>query len=174
MVQKLFQKKTMTQTTIRFATPADVPAILGLIQELAEYEKMTDDVVGDASMIHAALFGGKPTAECLVAMVGDATVGMALYFQNFSTFLARPGIYLEDLYVQPEYRGQGIGKLLLTTLARVASDRECGRLEWSVLDWNQPSIDFYESLGAEAMSEWTVYRLTGDALQNVANLGDPL
>ncbi len=152
---------------IRFATPADVPAILGLIRELAEYERLLDQVVADETALHRALFGKRPIVEALVSIVGDETVGFALFFHNFSTFLGKPGMYLEDLYVRPAFRGRGLGKTLLTEVARIAVERDCGRMEWSVLDWNEPSIRFYESLGAKPMSDWTIYRLTGDALHSL-------
>ncbi len=150
---------------IRPAVFADAPAILGLIQELAEYEKLSDEVVATVESLQATLFGDNCSAECLLAEKDRNVVGMALFFTSYSTFLGRPGIYLEDLYVQADCRGQGIGKKLLTAVAELAVSRGCGRLEWSVLDWNQPAIDFYESLGAKPQTGWTVYRLTGDALQ---------
>lgn len=152
---------------IRFATPADVPAILGLIRELAEYERLLDQVVADEPALHRALFGERRYVEALVSIVGGETIGFALFFHNFSTFLGKPGMYLEDLYVRPSFRGRGLGKALLTRVAQIAVERECGRMEWSVLDWNEPSIRFYESLGARPMSDWTVYRLTGDALHDL-------
>lgn len=151
--------------TIRAAVPSDVPAILSLIRELAEYEKLLDMLVATEASLHQALFGSRPSVEALVADVGSQTVGFALFFHNFSTFLGKPGMYLEDLYVRPAFRGQGLGKALLARLAQMANERDCGRLEWSVLNWNEPSIRFYESLGARPMSDWTVYRLTGDALR---------
>jgi len=154
-------------TIIRPAGIDDLPHVLGLIQELADYEKMSDDVVATVADLEQTLIGPAQSAACLVATVEDRVVGMAIYFTNYSTFLARPGLYLEDLYVQPAFRGRGIGKRLLMSVAEQAVARNCGRMEWSVLDWNKPAIDFYESLGAQPMSEWTVYRLTGDALQKV-------
>lgn len=150
------------------ATPADIPTILALIRELAEYERMTHDVVATEASLHDALFGPRPRAEALLASSGADVAGFALYFHNFSTFLARPGLYLEDLYVRPQWRGRGIGRALLAELARVGVERGCGRFEWSVLDWNRDAIGFYEKLGARPMSEWTVYRLTGDALHALA------
>lgn len=155
---------------IRFATPGDVPAVLGLIRELAEYERLLDQVVADEAALHRAMFGERRYVEALVAIVANEVVGFALFFHNFSTFLGKPGMYLEDLYVRPAFRGQGLGKSLLTRVARIAVERDCGRMEWSVLDWNEPSIHFYESLGAKPLSDWTVYRLTGDALRG---LGTP-
>ena len=152
---------------IRFATEADVPAILGLIRELAEYERLLDQVIADEASLHRALFGERRYVEALVASVAGETVGFALFFHNFSTFLGKPGVYLEDLFVRPAYRGQGLGKALLQRVAQIAVERDCGRMEWSVLDWNEPSIRFYESLGAKPMSDWTTYRLTGDALRGL-------
>lgn len=156
-----------TDTLIRSATPADVPDILGLIRELAEYERLLDQVVADEASLHRALFGEPKYVEALVAIVAGETVGFALFFHNFSTFLGKPGMYLEDLYVRPAFRGQGLGKALLTQVAGIAVARDCGRMEWSVLDWNEPSIQFYESLGAKPLSDWTVYRLTGEALRKM-------
>ncbi len=151
------------------ATPEDVPAILGLITALADYERLAHEVVADEAAIHRSLFGDRPVAEAVIAREGAATVGFALFFHNYSTFLGRPGIYLEDLFVLPEYRGRGYGRALLSHLARIAVERQCGRMEWSVLKWNTPAIGFYESLGAKPMDEWTVYRLTGDALAKTAS-----
>lgn len=152
---------------LRFATPADVPAILSLIRELAEYERLLDQVVANEAALQRALFGERPFVEALVSIVGDETVGFALFFHNFSTFLGKPGMYLEDLYVRPAFRGRGLGKALLTEVARIAVERDCGRMEWSVLDWNEPSIRFYESLGAKPLSDWTTYRLIGEALHSL-------
>jgi GNAT superfamily N-acetyltransferase len=157
--------------TIRAATREDVPALVGFIRELAEYEKLLHECHASEASLAEHLFPppGRPAfAEALVACEDRVPVGFALYFHNYSTFLTRPGIYLEDLYVQPSQRGRGVGKALLTRLAQVATDRGCGRLEWSVLDWNSPSIAFYESLGAKPQSDWTTYRLTGEALMNLA------
>lgn len=150
---------------IRPAIPEDVPGILDLIFELAAYEKLSAEVVATPERLRETLFGQAPAAECLLAEQGERVVGMAIFFTNYSTFLAQPGLYLEDLYVRDEQRGQGIGKALLTAVARLAVQRGCGRMEWSVLDWNQPAIDFYESLGASPQQEWTVYRLTGASLR---------
>ena len=158
------------EAQVRFATPADVSSILGLIRELAEYERLLDQVVADEAALYRALFGERRYVEALVATIATETVGFALFFHNFSTFLGKPGMYLEDLYVRPAFRGQGLGKALLTRVAQIAVERDCGRMEWSVLDWNEPSIHFYENLGARPMSDWTVYRLTGDALRE---LGQP-
>jgi GNAT superfamily N-acetyltransferase len=153
---------------IRFATEADTPTILGFIRALADYEKLSDACIADEASLKAHLFGARPFAEVLLVEDGGAAAGFALFFHNFSTFLARPGLYLEDLFVDPTQRGKGYGKALLQRLAALAVERGCGRLEWSVLDWNKPSIDFYLSLGAQPMDEWTIYRLEGDALGALA------
>ncbi len=154
--------------TTRAALPSDVPVILRFIQGLAEYEKLSHACVATQAELSATLFGAHPYAEVLLASWYGEPVGFALFFHSYSTFLAKPGIYLEDLFVEPSVRGKGLGKALLSHLARVAVDRGCGRLEWSVLDWNEPSIQFYKSLGAVAMDEWTGYRLTGEALTALA------
>ena len=153
--------------TFRFAEAADTPLILNFIRALAEYEKMADLVVADEALLGDQLFQ-KKNAEVIFAMEEGKEVGFALFFHNFSTFLGRSGLYLEDLYVLPEFRGKGYGKALLQKLAAIAVERGCGRMEWWCLDWNQPSIDFYKALGAEPMSDWTVYRLTGETLTNMA------
>jgi GNAT superfamily N-acetyltransferase len=153
---------------IREATPADVPVIAELIRALAEYERLSSEVVLDENELREHLFGGRRYAEVLLAEEGGAVVGFALFFHNFSTFLAKPGLYLEDLFVRPERRGQGHGQALLSALARVALERGCGRFEWSVLDWNEPALRFYRKLGATPMNEWTVQRVTGDALRKLA------
>lgn len=153
--------------TFRYAERKDVPLILQFIKDLAEYEKMLDEVVADEATLEEWIFDQKK-AEVLFAMEEGKEVGFALFFHNFSTFLGRAGLYLEDLFVQPEHRGKGYGKRILQKLAAIAVERKCGRLEWWCLDWNQPSIDFYLSLGAEPMSDWTVYRIAGDTLQNLA------
>ncbi len=150
------------------ATDADVPLILSLIHGLAEYEHLEHQVVATESTLRQALFGPRPGAEAVIARIDGAPAAFALYFHNFSTFLGKPGLYLEDLFVQPACRGRGIGKALLAYLARLALERGCGRFEWAVLDWNKPARDFYESLGAEANSEWINYRITGDALERLA------
>lgn len=155
-------------TLIRPATRADVPLILTLVRELAEYEREPDAVTATEPMIEEALFGAKPHAEAVIAEVDGVAVGFALYFFNFSTWTGRPGLYLEDLFVRPESRGHGSGKALLRHLAGVALDRGCGRFEWSVLDWNTPAIDFYRAMGAQAMDEWTIQRVSGDALVRLA------
>src|ERR1700678_1619599 len=149
---------------IRAATPADVPAIHALILALARYEKLEHQVTGTADDLREHLFGVRRYAEALVADEGAAVVGFALYFHNYSTFLARPGIYLEDLFVLPDHRRRGHGRALLGELARIAVERGCGRLEWSVLDWNEPALRFYASIGAPAMPDWRICRLTGDGL----------
>lgn len=154
--------------TIREATRADVPVVLEFIRALAEYERLSHEVVATEELLTSALFGARPVAEVLIAALDDEPAGFALYFHNFSTFLGRPGIYLEDLFVDPELRGNGIGRALLQRLASIAVERGCGRLEWSVLDWNEPAIGFYRRLGAEPMDEWTVNRLSGDALLRLA------
>ena len=153
---------------IRRATSADVPAIARLIRALADYEKLSHTVVLDEARLRDHLFGPRPYAEVLIAEDGGLTVGFALFFHNYSTFLGKPGIYLEDLFVLPEARGRGHGKALLVELARIAVERGCGRMEWSVLNWNTPSIEFYKRLGAEPMHEWSVYRLTGAALERLS------
>jgi GNAT superfamily N-acetyltransferase len=153
---------------IRAATPDDVDTIAELILALAAYEKLSHEATLNVRDLRDALFGERRYAEVLLAESGGAIVGFALFFHNFSTFLAKPGIYLEDLFVRPEHRGEGHGRALLAALARIAVERGCGRLEWAVLDWNEPSIGFYRSLGSRAMDEWTVYRLSGDALMTLA------
>lgn len=160
----------MSTCQIRFAERKDIPVILGFIRKLAEYEKLENEVVATEELLGTWLFE-KNKAEVLLAFEGENPVGYALFFHNFSTFLGRAGIYLEDLFVLPEKRGKGYGKALLTHLAHITVDRECGRLEWSCLDWNKPSLDFYQSLGAKRMTEWTVHRLTGDDLRRVAQQG---
>lgn len=145
-----------------------MPLLLNLIKALAEYERMSDQVVATEARLHDSLFGERPVAESVIAYLGAQPVGFALWFYNYSTFLGRSGLYLEDLFVLPEHRARGIGKALLRHLARVAVARGCGRMEWSVLDWNEPAIGFYRSLGARAMDQWTVYRLTGDGLARLA------
>ena len=149
---------------IRPATPADVPQILVFIRDLATYEREPDAVHATEADLHRDGFGPTPRFHCLIADWDNAPAGFALYFHNYSTWLSQPGIYLEDLYVRPSARGLGLGKALLSELARLAVERKCGRLEWSVLDWNEPAIGFYRSLGAVPLDEWTVYRLAGDAL----------
>jgi len=156
-------KGYIMNNTFRFATREDTPLILEFIKGLAEYEKMSDEVVADVKTLESWIFD-KQKAEVIFVLEDDKEVGFALFFHNFSTFLGRAGIYLEDLFVKPEYRGRGYGKALIKKLAQIAVERGCGRLEWWCLDWNKPSIDFYLSLGAKPMDEWTVYRVTGDTL----------
>ena len=155
-------------TRIRPATPDDAALIAALIHELAAFEKLAHECHATTESLRLGLFGAKPQAECVIAEWQGEAVGFALFFHNYSTFLARPGLYLEDLYVRPVARGQGVGKALLAHLAALAVQRGCGRFEWSVLDWNAPAIAFYESLGAKAQSEWTIYRVTGEALTGLA------
>ncbi|WP_294329430.1 GNAT family N-acetyltransferase [uncultured Sphingomonas sp.] len=156
-------------TRIRFATAGDVPQILAFVRELAEYEREPDAVVATEPMLEAALFGPRPAAEAVIAESGEGTpLGFALFFQNFSTWTGLPGMYLEDLYVTPTARGAGVGKALLRHLADIAVTRGYARFEWSVLDWNQSAIDFYRAMGAVGMDEWTVQRVTGDALAKLA------
>lgn len=156
-----------TTITFRFANEEDVGLILRFIKELADYEGMLDEVVATEELLRQWIFE-KGKAEALFVLLDGREVGFALFFHNFSTFLGRAGIYLEDLYVMPEHRGKGCGKALLKELARIACDRGCGRLEWWCLDWNKPSIDFYLSMGAEPMADWTVYRVAGNGLQTLA------
>ena len=157
---------------LRAATADDVPLILSLIRELAEFERLSHEVVTDEAGLRAQLFGPHPRAEVLLAentaADHDAPAGFALFFHNFSTFVGKPGIYLEDLYVRPAFRGRGLGRALLTRLAQIAVERDCGRFEWAVLDWNEPALKFYESLGAKGMHDWTVHRLVGDELATLA------
>jgi len=151
------------------ATEQDVPLILSFIRKLAAYERLLPEVTATEELLRETLFGARRVAESVIAYVDDAPAGFALFFHNFSTFAGRPGIYLEDLFVEPEFRGRGIGKKLLTHLARIAIDRGCARFEWAVLDWNEPAIGFYKSLGAVAKDEWTVYRVSGAALARLAS-----
>jgi GNAT superfamily N-acetyltransferase len=155
--------------SIRRATPADVPLILQLIRDLAEYEREPHAVVATEDLLRQHLFGaGHPAAECLIGEVDGTPQGFALFFSNFSTWVGWPGLYLEDLFVRPAARGRGLGKALLAAVARVGVERGCKRLDWSVLNWNEPAIGFYRSLGAQPLSQWTVYRLAGDALSRLA------
>jgi GNAT superfamily N-acetyltransferase len=153
------------------ATPDDVPLILALIRGLAEYERLAHECVATEEGLRETLFGERPQAEVVIARLGEAPAGFALFFHNYSTFLARRGLYLEDLFVFPEFRGRGVGEALLAHLARLAVERQCGRFEWWVLDWNEPAIRFYERLGAAPMRDWTVFRLTGEALERLAARG---
>jgi GNAT superfamily N-acetyltransferase len=154
---------------IRTTTEADLPVILSLIRELAEYERAPDAVVATEAGLREVLFGAKPAAEVLVASEDEDPVGFAVFFHNFSTWLGRPGLYLEDLFVRPDKRGKGYGRALLERLAEIALERGCGRMEWAVLDWNEPAIQFYRKLGAQPMDEWTVFRLTGEGIAALAN-----
>ena len=159
---------TRTNIEIRAATESDVPRILAFIQALAEYERLRDSCVATEEKLGETLFGDSPAAEVIIASIGSEPVGFALYFHSYSTFLAQRGIYLEDLFVKPEARGHGVGHALLSKLARIAIDRNCGRLEWSVLDWNQLAIDFYKRIGATPLDDWTGFRITDDALSALA------
>ncbi|MBN2432536.1 MAG: GNAT family N-acetyltransferase [Acidobacteria bacterium] len=154
--------------TIRPATAKDVPLILHFIRRLAEYERLAHEVTATEDVLRETLFGRRPSAEVILGYLGPQPVGFALFFHNFSTFLGRPGIYLEDLFIEEDYRRRGFGRAMLRHLARLALERNCGRLEWWVLDWNRPAIDFYRRIGAVPMSDWTVYRLSGAALQRLA------
>jgi GNAT superfamily N-acetyltransferase len=166
-------KRTPGVVSIRAAAEHEVPLVLALINELAVYERLGDRAVATESGLRAALFGARRYAEVVFACVDAEVVGFALFFHNFSTFLGQPGLYLEDLYVRPALRGQGIGRQLLAWLARTAIQRGCQRLDWAVLDWNEPSIGFYRSLGAAALKEWIPHRLTGAALHSLAAQADP-
>ena len=161
---------TVTRPALRIeqATERDVPLILRLIKGLAEYEKLTHEVTATEDGLRQSLFGPRPGAEVVIGYAGDEPAGFALFFPNYSTFLGKPGIYLEDLFVLPEWRGQGFGRQILAHLATLAIERGSGRLEWAVLNWNEPAIGFYKKLGATPMHEWTVFRVTGDALHELA------
>lgn len=156
------------QIQFKPATQADVPFILACIRELAEFEKLLHEVVATEAILTESLFGPNAHAEVILAYCDDTAVGFALFFHNFSTFLGKSGIYLEDLYIKPQYRSHGIGRMFLQHIAALTKSRDCGRFEWSVLDWNKHAIRFYESLGAEAMAGWSTYRVTGKALENLA------
>jgi GNAT superfamily N-acetyltransferase len=153
---------------IRAAEERDIDRIFELILGLADYEKLRDRVTGNAELLRSHLFGDRAYAEAIVAELGDLTIGFALFFPTYSTFLTQPGIHLEDVFVQPEYRRQGVGKALMTAMAKIAHDRGCGRLEWSVLDWNQPAIEFYQSLGATVLPDWKTCRMTAATLAEIA------
>jgi GNAT superfamily N-acetyltransferase len=161
---------TRPATRIVPATEADVPLILQMIKDLAEYERMSDLVTATEDGLRATLFGEHPAAEVVIAFTGTTPAGFALFFHNFSTFVGHPGLYLEDLFIRPEWRGHGIGRELLAHLARVAVERNCGRFEWSVLDWNEPAIGFYKKLGAVPLDGWTIFRVSGDALHRLAGV----
>jgi len=156
--------------SIEPATPEDVSTICGLIQELAEFERLGDQFVATDERLRESLFGVRPYAEVLMARLGQESIGFALFFHNFSTFRAQPGIYLEDLYIRPAYRGHGYGEQLLRHIAHLAVERGCGRFEWSVLDWNQRAVGFYKALGAEPLDDWTMFRVSGDNLNKLAQL----
>ncbi|HJX97275.1 MAG TPA: GNAT family N-acetyltransferase [Chthoniobacterales bacterium] len=158
----------MEKFTIRPATVADVSIILELIRALAEYERAPNDVVATEQILQETLFGKKPAAEVLLLFENEIAAGFALFFHNFSTWIGQPGLYLEDLFVRPEHRGKGYGRALLIELAKIARERNCGRMEWAVLDWNEPAIQFYHKLGAKPMDEWTVFRLTRDEIAKLA------
>lgn len=158
----------MSELEIHFAEEKDVPLILQFIKELADYEKCLDQVVATEEILRESLFNSRKNAEVILAYWQNQPVGFALFFHNFSTFLGRPGLYLEDLYIVPEARGKGFGKTIMIYLAKLAKERNCGRFEWWVLDWNEPAIEFYRSLDAIPMSEWTVQRVTGEALDRLA------
>ncbi len=160
--------QTPSALAIRFATPADVSTILHFIRSLARYEKLEHEVVADEAGLRATLFGPRPGAEVLLAELAGTAVGFALFFQSYSTFVGKPGLYLEDLFVEPAARGQGVGLALMSALARITVERGYGRFEWSVLDWNTPSLDFYRALGALPQSDWTVHRIIGAPLERLA------
>jgi GNAT superfamily N-acetyltransferase len=160
----------MTNLEIRTTTEADIPVILDLIRQLAEYEREPEAVVATEAGLRDVLFGAHRSAETLLALENDKPVGFAVYFYNFSTWLGRPGLYLEDLFVLPSVRGKGYGRALLERLAQIAHERGCGRMEWAVLDWNEPAIQFYKKLGAEPMNEWTVFRLTREGIAKLAGV----
>ena len=159
----------MTNFSIRQATEQDVPLILSFIRQLAEYERLSHEAVVNEKTLRENLFGPRRYAEVLLGYAGEKPVAFAVFFHNFSTFLGRPGLYLEDLFVIPEMRGKGFGRTMLVELARIARERNCGRFEWAVLDWNQPAIQFYKNLGAIPMDEWTIFRVTGEALGRLSN-----
>jgi GNAT superfamily N-acetyltransferase len=163
--------KTSKDFQIRPARVEDVPVILQLIHDLATYERAPDEVTATEDELVDVLFGERPAAEVLLVFEGQLPVGFAVYFYNFSTWLGRPGLYLEDLFVKPDKRGKGYGRALLVELAKIARDRECGRMEWAVLNWNEPAIKFYRTLGAKPMDEWTVFRLTRDEIARLADAG---
>ena len=160
---------TKREVSIRAAVEGDLPLIFHLIESLAEYEKLRDQCIATEEKLRATLFGEHPAAEVLIAAIDGVPLGFALFFHNYSTFLAQPGIFLEDLFVKPEARGMGVGHALLSALARLAVERKCGRLEWSVLDWNELAISFYKCIGAVPMDEWTTFRVTGRALEELAS-----
>ena len=159
----------LPELNLRFAAESDCEIILGLIKELAEYEKLSHEVVADVEILRQSLFNGRKVTEVVIAEYNGVAVGFALFFHNFSTFLGKPGIYLEDLFIKPQFRGKGIGQTLLAFLGKLAAERNYGRLEWSVLDWNEPAINFYKKFGADAMDDWTVYRISGETLDELSS-----
>ena len=161
----------MPEIELRTATERDVPLILSFVRELAEYERLSHEVVATEELLRASLFGERPAAEVVIGNYGDEPAGFALFFHNFSTFLGRPGIYLEDLYVTPSFRGRGVGRTMLAYLAKLAKKRDCRRMEWSVLDWNEPAIKLYKRIGATPMDDWTVFRVTEETLHGLADEG---
>jgi GNAT superfamily N-acetyltransferase len=169
---EVYRMKQIADFNIRPACLQDVPVILQLIHDLATYERAPDEVSATEEQLVDVLFGEKPAAEVLLGFEGESPVGFAVYFFNFSTWLGRPGLYLEDLFVKSEKRGKGYGRALLVELAKIARDRGCGRMEWAVLDWNEPAIKFYRALGAKPMHEWTVFRLTRDGIGKLASAAD--
>ena len=162
--------KTIDDITLRAAEEKDVPTIFNFIKALAEYEELSNEVFATEEQLKKTLFGKVKFAEVVIADYKNQPAGLMLFFHNYSTFLGKPGIYLEDLFVKPELRGKGIGKILLSYLGKLAVERDCGRIEWAVLDWNEPSIQFYKNLGAVPMDEWTVFRVTGDKINKLANM----
>ena len=158
--------------SLRLANEDDVPVILNFIKELAEYEKLSHEVLVNEEKLKKTLFGDNKFAEVIIADYKNEPAGFALFFHNYSTFLGKPGIYLEDLFVKPHLRGKGIGKILLAYLGKLALERDCGRIEWAVLDWNEPALKFYKNLGAKPMDEWTVFRVSGDSIKNLAEMFD--
>ena len=164
--------KEVANFQIRPARVEDVPVILELIRDLATYERAPDEVTATEEQLVDVLFGERPAADVLLAFEGQSPVGFAVFFHNFSTWLGQPGLYLEDLFVKPDKRGKGYGRALLVELAKIGRDRDCGRMEWAVLDWNEPAINFYRTLGAKPMDEWTVFRLTRDGIAKLANAAD--
>jgi len=158
----------VSRLRIKAASERDVPLILSFIHKIAAYEKLSHEVTASEETLRESLFGPRPAAEVLLAYWDDTAAGYAVFFHNFSTFLGRPGVYLEDIFVEPVLRGNGIGKALLAAVAKEAQRRDCGRLEWAVLDWNKPAIDFYLSLGARPMEEWTIFRMTGEGIDRLA------
>jgi GNAT superfamily N-acetyltransferase len=164
------KEKAAPEFKIRTAAPDDIPLVLAFVRELAEYERLNHLVSATEARLRESLFGGRPGAEVLLGFAGDTPAGFAVYFHNFSTFLGVKGLWLEDLYVRPELRRRGYGRALLLHVARIARDRGCGRFEWAALDWNEPAIRFYKSLGAMALDDWTIFRVTGPALEKLADM----